>query len=172
MSEVNAVRVNYCELWSDRLRTPVGPLSEGAARQLDSRGQRYGFVTGDPSAPDLEVTVHWAKSCLAVSFLDDARRNHVRYVFTLIDERRLFLANVIAWAYPAGTQYEFEATRIESVLCKPHGYLRRKVEDKYSKTIEISEYSSVPMNSNWEPVPWFGAWRSVIRYERNSRPVG
>jgi hypothetical protein len=167
VSEVNAVQVSYCELWSDRLRRPVGQLSEDAARQLDWRGQRYGFVVGDPFAPDLEVTVHWKKSCLTVSFIDDAGRKHVRYMFRLIDEHRLFLGNVIAWEYVEGARYEFEAARIESVLCKPSGYLRRKLEDKNSKTVQISEYTSVPVNSNWEPSPQFGDWGSVIRYERN-----
>jgi hypothetical protein len=160
------VQVSYCELWSDRLRAPVGQLSETAARLRDSRGQRYAFAVGNPSAPDAEVTVHWQKSCLAVCFLDDAGRKQVRYVFTMIDEHRLFLANVIAWAYPEGARFEFEATRIESILCKPGGYTRRKVEDRSSGTIGQAEYAGVPMYSNWEPVPRFGDWASVIRYER------
>ena len=161
------MQVSYCELWSDRLRAPVGRLSEAAARRLDSRGQRYSFAIGDPSAPDVAGTVHWKKSCLAVSFIDKAGRKQVRYVFTMIDEHRLFLANVIAWAYPEGARFEFEATRIESILCKPSGYTRRKVEDKRSGTVGLAEYAGVPMDSNWEPVPRFGDWVSVIRYERN-----
>jgi hypothetical protein len=161
------LRVTYCELWSDQTRAPIGEMGEGAARKLDSQGKRYSVVIGDPASPDTEVTVHWQKSYLAVSFIDEQGRTHVQYVFTKVDEKRLFLSEVTIWTYPDGARFKFEANRIENILIKPDGYSRKRIDDKSSNNIEVSESTDVPVDSNWEPVPVFGEWDSVIRYERD-----
>lgn len=161
------MQVTYCELWSDQLRAPVGEKTEDAARKLDAQGKPYSVVIGDPSAPDSQVQVHWKNSLLAVSFIDDAGRTNVKYVFKKMDAERLFLSEVSVWTYPDGARFKFEASKIENVLFKPDGYSRKRVDDKSSDDIETAEYTDVPVDSNWEPVPKFGEWESVIRYERN-----
>jgi hypothetical protein len=161
------VQVTYCELWSGQLRAPVGQMSEEAARRLDSRGKPYNVVIGDPSAPDAEIQVRWKNSYLSVSFIDDAGRAYAKYVFRKADEQQLFLSEVTVWTYPEGARLKSEAARIENILFKPDGYSRKRVDDSSSDNIEISEYKDVSMDSNWEPVPRFGEWGSVIRYERS-----
>lgn len=161
------MQVTYCELWSAHLRAPVGQMSEQTARKLDSQGKPYNVVIGDPSAPDSEVQVRWKNAYLSVSFIDDAGRTHAKYDFRKTDEQRLFLSEVTVWTYPEGARLKSEAARVEDILFKPNGYSRKRVNDSSSDNIEISEYTDISMDSNWEPIPQFGEWDSVIRYERN-----
>ena len=161
------MRVTYCEQWNDRLRAPAGERSEEEARRLDAAGELYSVVLGDPSSPDAEVQVYWKNSVLTVSFMDKSARRHVKYVFRKMDEKRLFLTDVTTWTYPEGARFIFEATRIEHILFQPDGYSHKRVDDKSSDNIEISEYRDVPVDANWEPVPEFGDWESVTRYQRD-----
>jgi hypothetical protein len=161
------VQVTYCERWNDQLHAPVGERSADEARALDAAGKPYAVVIGDPSAPDAEVQVHWKNSLLAVSFIDEAGRTHLKYVFRKVDDQRLFLSEVTTWTYPQDARFKFEATKVENIFFQPDGYSRVRLNDKSSDNIEISEYRDVPVDSNWEPVPKFGEWSSVARYQRN-----
>jgi hypothetical protein len=164
------MQVTYCELWSDQLRAPSEVMGAEQARARDAAGEPYCVVLGDASAPQAVIEVAWKNSYLGVSFIDEAGRTHTSYDFEKVDESRLFMTEVTVWTYPEGAQFKFEASVIESVEFQPDGYASRTVDDKSSDQVKETEYANVPVDTNWEPVPEFGHWESVARYDRDSHP--
>jgi hypothetical protein len=157
------MQVTYCELWSDQ---PASPMSEAAARELNGRGEPYTVVVGATAAPAAVIQVCWKNAYLGVSFKDIRGRTDLQYSFTRVDDERLFLTAVTSWHYPDGARFEFEADRIESCAYRPDGYASRLVDESGSEHVEVSEYLDSPVDANWEPVPAFGQWASVARYDR------
>lgn len=162
------MRVTYCVAWSDELREPTDPMPEQDARLLDGQGEPYTVVLGDPNAPDAVIEVVWKNSFLGVSFVDEEGRTHTMYSFEKVDENRLFMVEVGSWTYSENAQFEFDADVVETVLFRPDGYVRRTVDANDSDKIEVTEYEDVPMDANWEPMPRFGHWETVARYDRDS----
>lgn len=165
------MRTTYCEQWSDELRSPSDELTEAAARERDARGEHYCVVLGDPATPSAIVDITWENGFVSVSFVDDEGRTHTSYIFRKMDDTRLFMTEVTTWHYPEGTRYEFEADVIESAEFRPDGYASRTVDDSSSDRITKSEYTDIPVDSNWEPIPAFGDWASVARYDRAHPPA-
>lgn len=164
------MQVTYCELWSDQLRSPVDEMSVATARGRNSAGQHYCAVLGDPSSPKAVLNIAWENDYLGVSFIDSEGRTHTKYVFRKMDGNKLFMTEVTAWHYPEGAQFEFEADVIESAEFRPDGYASRTLDDSSSDQIQKTEYMDVPVDTNWEPVPEFGHWESVARYDRDAPP--
>lgn len=162
------MQVTYCELWSDQLRSPTDEMSEEQARTRDAKGEPYCVVLGDPAAPQAVLEVAWKNSYIGVSFIDEEGRTHTSYDFRKQDDGRLFMTEVTVWTYPEGAQFEFEASVIENVYFRPDGYARRTLDDRSSDQIKATEYADVPMDTNWEPVPEFGHWESIARYDRDT----
>jgi hypothetical protein len=160
------MQVTYCELWSDEIRSPVNPMAVAVARDLNDKGAGYSAVIGNPSSPDVVLDVAWSNSFLAASFIDAQGRTHTKYSFNRIDDSRLFLSEVMVWTYSGDAKYEFEADVVETATFRTDGYVRREIDDADSQNIQVSEYSDVPVELNWEPVPRFGDWASVARYDR------
>jgi hypothetical protein len=69
--------------------------------------------------------------------------------------------------HPHPARFKFEAAKVENIFFQPYGYSHVRLNNKSSDNIEISEYRDVPVDSDWEPVPKFGEWRSAARYQRN-----
>lgn len=162
------MQVTYCEVWSDQFRSPTDEMTEEAARARDKKGELYCVVLGSPTSPEAVLEVVWKNSYLGVEFIDDLGRTHTKYIFQKIESGKLFMTEVVIWTYPEGARFEFEAEVIESVFFRPDGYVRRTVDDNTSDRKEITEYADVPLDANWEPVPEFGYWESVARYDRES----
>lgn len=59
-----------------------------------------------------------------------------------------------------------DASRIEKVLYKGDGFVRRRTTDVRKKKVKIEEFTDVPLDINWEPVPVFGDYGSVTRVDR------
>lgn len=165
------MQITYCEAWSDQLRSPTNVMGEPQARERDRRGEPYCVVLGNTASPEAILEVAWENAYLGVSFIDEEGRIHTKYIFRKMENGKLFLRDVTVWNYPEGAQFEFEADHIESVEFRPDGYASRTVDDSASDQIEKTEYTDVPVETNWEPVPEFGHWESVARYDRET-PAG
>jgi hypothetical protein len=165
-----ALPVTYCELWSGKLRSPTGVLTEAEARDRDARGELYCVVLGDPAAPRIILEVAWMNAALGVSFFDEEGRMHTEYLFGKTDTGKLFMHNVTTWSYPEGARSKSQASYIETAQFRPDGYASRTLENSSAGRIKKTEYTDVPMDANWEPIPEFGHWESVARYDRDAPP--
>lgn len=160
--------VAYCELWSNEMRSPTDVLTEAKARDRHARGEQYCVVLGDPGAPQAILEI--GRSALRVSFVDEEGRTNTQYLFRKMENGMLFLGDVTTWAYPEGAEDMSEASRIESAQLRPDGYASRTIDDSSTDQIEKTEYMDVPVETNWEPMPEFGHWESVARYDRDAPP--
>ena len=78
------------------------------------------------------------------------------------------MSEVTVWSYPEGARSKSQASIIESLEYGQDGYLLRRVNDKSLDHIKKTEYKDVPVDVNWEPVPEFGRWESIARYDRET----
>jgi hypothetical protein len=163
----------YCERWNVKLCRPIGRLSAAQARKRDLEdGGWYTIVLGDLVRPECYLEVAWANAHLGVWFLDEDCRVWLHYAFTRVDERRLFLDSVVRWEYPAGAGRRLsDAELIETVTYQQDGAAHQEIVDARRNELTLQDYSGVPLDINWEPVPVFGNYRSVARLDREP-PTG
>lgn len=162
------MQVTYCELWSSKRRKPTGTMSADQARQRDARGESYSVVIGDPDAPESVIEVVPENKYFNVNFIDGEGRTSAAYGFEKIDDSKLFLAEVTLWTYPQGARSKSQASRVETFEFRPDGYAAQTVDDSSSEQIETTEKINVSVEANWEPVPEFGNWESIARYDRGA----
>lgn len=162
------MQVTYCELWSGKRRKPVGAMSADQARRRDADGEPYSVVLGEPNAPKSVIEVVPENNYFNVNFVDGEGRTGAAYGFEKIDDSRLFLAEVTLWTYPQGARSKSQASRIETFEFRPDGYAAQTVDDSSSDQVEKTEKSNVAVDMNWEPVPEFGHWESIARYDRDT----
>jgi hypothetical protein len=127
-------------------------------------------VLGDPSAPQTILEIAWVNSALSVSFVDEEGRTHTEYLFRKMENGKLFMHDAATWTYPEGAQRMSQASHIETAQFRPDGYASRTIDDSSAGQIEKTEYTDVPVENNWEPMPEFGHWESVARYNRDAPP--
>ena len=159
--------IAFCRRWNTITATPIDPLTAAEAEEMDRSKQWYTVVVGDPSAPRCYVEVAWENDHAGVWFLDEGLRQSVHYSFTRLDETMMFLDSVVLWSYPraAGRSFD-EASTIEAVEYTTEGLVRRTTTNVRKKKDKIEEFSDVPLDINWEPVPAFGDYRSLTRLDR------
>jgi hypothetical protein len=165
----------YTFRWNYRRSRPGNPLSEDEARTKDAAGEEYTAVL--PPRPTtispVLVTPVRKAGVVVVTFIDDFGRRSVEYVFSHKDEARLFLSSVHLWTYPSdepGLRLS-DAVVHEDIRYREDGYVQHTITDKAAGHRETREYSDVPVHTNWEPVPTFGHYRSIARFERGASTV-
>ena len=159
--------IAFCRRWNTITATPIDPLTPAQAERMDQAKQWYTVVVGDPAAPRCYVEVAWENDHMGVWFLDEGLRQSVHYSFTRLDEKVMFLDAVVLWYYPNDAGRSFgDASRIEAVEYTTDGLVRRTTTDVRRQKDKIEEFSDVPLDINWEPVPAFGDYRSVTRLDR------
>lgn len=163
--------VTYCRRWNTITATPIEPLTPARAQRRDRAKQWYAAVVGDVAAPRCFVEVAWENEHVGVWFLDDHLRQSAHYSFTRVDEKTLFLDTITVWHYPRGASRDFDdATTIESIEYTPEGLATRETTDVKTDTLTTEQYSDVPLDLHWEPVPTFGDYRSLTRLDRSGTP--
>lgn len=166
-ADVPAETVTYCQRWNNKLHKPIEPLNPAAALRKDRAKEWYTAVLGDPAAPRCYVELAWENNHVGVWFLDDELRRNVHYSFTRLDETIMFMDAVGLWYYADGAGRSLgDASRIEMVDYSADGHVRRTSIDVPRKLETVEEFSDVPLDINWEPVPAFGDYRSVTRLDR------
>jgi hypothetical protein len=165
--------VDYCFKWNYADGAPGVPLTEEEARVKDSSGEEYTAImpprTGMTS-PVL-VTPVWKTGVVVVTFLDDFGRKATEYTFMKKTDESLFLTRVNMWTYPnnePGLRLS-DSSSTEVVNYREDGYVKRVIKNKVERVQETVEYTDVPIDTNWEPIPTFGDYRSIARYERDGQ---
>jgi len=129
-------------------------------------------VLGDPTSPEKIIEVVWENDHVGVVFFDRLQRQAVHYSFRRIDDKTMFLTSITNWQYPDdNAKLINESCRIESIDYQSDGIVEHEVRDKQADEIRRTKYRDVNTDINWEPVPTFGDWASITRFERDKPPA-
>lgn len=157
----------YCEQWNNLAETPMTPLTPAQAQARHASGDLYTAVASltEQSAPTLRVEMRLETGYASVVFMDEYGRDTLDYTFTLINGS-FFLETATSHSY--GNSQErggyADADRTETYEFTTDGAIHRTVEEEGDESKEIR--NGVDVSSNWESVPTFGAYTSLIRRER------
>ncbi|MEU3741909.1 hypothetical protein AB0E78_33225 [Streptomyces sp. NPDC032198] len=157
----------YCEEWNNLAEEPMDPLPPEQARVRHASGDLYTAVliaTGAPS-PELRVEIRLETGFTAVTFMDNLGRDELHYSFTVMTGA-LFLETVRIYDYGDSEERGgyADAWRMESYDFTPDGVAVQEVE--VGDEVSSENRRGIDMTSNWEPLPQFGAYDSLIRRER------
>jgi hypothetical protein len=167
--------ISYTFRWNSRRNRPGNPLSEEEARARDAAGEEYTAVL--PPRPGTNfpvlVTPVWKTGVVVVTFIDDFGRQYMEYTFQKRDGDRLFLTRVHLWTYPSDEPRLrlSDASAHEDIVYREDGYSQRVITNKVEGYKETVEYTDVPVDDNWEPMPVFGEYSAIGRFERGARPL-
>ena len=109
-----------------------------------------------------------AETCVA-RFFDASLSNDLVSIFTRTDGR-LFLTQVTHDDHPAGDgpRTFSDAAVITVYNDQPSGVVPRTINAEGQPTVDISDRDGVDVSGNWEPVPRFGDWASLLRTDRRA----
>jgi hypothetical protein len=80
----------------------------------------------------------------------------------------MFLESVIRWQYgDANARMLGESELIEKISYREDGTVHRQIRDKKAKEKRDTDYRNVKLDINWEPIPKFGDWASIARFDRD-----
>lgn len=162
------MQVSYSRRWNFIRNRPIDPLTEDEAKQRDTAGELYSVVVGDPAAPDRIIEVV-RPDHIGVWFFDPRQRQSLNYVFRRTDDETMFLHNVTRWGYPDdGARTLTGANVIEEIEYEPDGIAHHEVRDDTAGETTRKSLRDINLGINWEPVPAFGDWQSIVRYNRDA----
>jgi hypothetical protein len=160
------MNVSYCRRWNFKRSRPIDPLTVDQARERDQAGELYTVVIGDPTAPDRVIEVV-RPNHVGTWFFDRHQRQSLNYLFRRVDDTTMFLHNITRWAYPNDQARTLnESNLIETIDYEPDGIAHHTVRDEAAGEDKRTSYRAVKLDINTEPVPTFGDWQSIARYDR------
>ncbi|WP_326661223.1 hypothetical protein [Streptomyces sp. NBC_00385] len=156
----------YSERWNKLTERPMTPMTERKARSRHSTGQLYTAVPASDTqgSPALRVEIRWETEYAGVIFMDHYGRDELRYSFSVINGR-LFLDGVRRYEYGNSLVRGgyANATYMESYDFTPDGVAHRTVESGADSSRESRE---MDVTLNWERIPEFGEYDSLMRRDR------
>ncbi|WP_343997563.1 hypothetical protein [Streptomyces thermocarboxydovorans] len=143
------------------------PLTPEQARARHASGEQYTAVASpkEGAAPEVRVEMQLEDGYVVVVFMDEYGRDAIVYEFTLIDGS-LFLESASVYGYGSSQERGgyADAESVETYEFTTEGVVQRMVEEGGEGTTE-SRYG-IDVSKNWEPVPEFGEYASLIRRDR------
>lgn len=162
---------SYCKEWNYVTAKPIDAISEERARSRDAEGSQYA-VLFHTSSGDVErsLTIVWQNEYIGVDFLDEVGRPVLHYSFQVIRNNWMFLSQVTIHEWGQSGRWLSDSLSFETYHYKQDGTVAREVADQRAKRVARETRVDVPVDVHWEPVPEFGDWASIARYDR-SLPV-
>ncbi len=159
-AEPTTQSVSYCEGWHRHFKEVIHPLSADDAKRLDQGRQPYAVIVGDPSQPYCFIEV--SEGCFGVGFLDEKKREYLRYTFEEVGSEKVFLKEA--------TSREYEGDSDEVVGGKVYrfstdGAVSIERSEKPLTQATITD-SRADVAKNWEPKPAFGDYARLIVKDR------
>ncbi len=155
------------------------PVSEAEARvrfASDDDDDWFSVAAFAEGVPDdgipeyvMEILPH--AEYMKVHFYDQSR--NLRFIYGLRKHGdAMFLEKIVEYTYPDdGVQHRLdECSVVESLNYKPDGLVHQRKNDKSKPVVEEADYRGVDVSSHWEPVPEFGQWDRIARFDRE-KPV-
>ncbi|MFJ2704467.1 hypothetical protein ACIO3R_14860 [Streptomyces sp. NPDC087428] len=157
----------YSERWNKLLERPITPLTDKKARARHSNGQLYTAVppSDGKRSPDLRIEIHWETEYVGVIFMDPYGRDELRYTFSVINGL-LFLDGARRYEYGDSEVRGgyADSTYMESYDFTPDGVAHRTVESGDESSTQSRE---IDVTLNWEAIPQFGEYDSLVRRDRD-----
>ncbi|MGC0368305.1 hypothetical protein [Microbacterium sp. SLBN-111] len=181
MDTNKAHRVVYGRAWDD-LGLQMGGIisSDEARRRFLDGGKDDWFSVGayadgvpDGAAPEYTMEVTPQGGFISVSFYDQLCRVRIEFLFGKTDAGVMFLEEIYDFRYADESTYHL---RSDSILTtnyryRPDGSMHWYRDDAVKGVIEEADYRDIDVSTHWEPVPEFGDWASITRFDR-AKPVG
>ncbi|WP_341210491.1 hypothetical protein [uncultured Microbacterium sp.] len=175
------MRTVYGRAWNQvRLRIG-GVIGEEQARlRYLSGGKDDWFSVGayadgvpDGAAPEYTMEVTPQGGFISVSFYDQLCRVRFEFLFGKTDAGVMFLEEIYDFRYPDETTYYTRSGCVTNTnyRYRPDGSMHWRLTDKVANVTEQADYRDIDVSTHWEPVPEFGEWASITRFDR-TKPVG
>ncbi|MFD3596236.1 hypothetical protein ACFWU5_26245 [Nocardia sp. NPDC058640] len=159
----------YGWMWDFQSNMPIDELSEVEAQARDGRGQLYCVELGAEDLVESRrvLEVNWEQGYLGVWFFDSVGRQSTKYAFDRVSVTKLFLSEVVVYSYSDDKYAEPpESESSTSIYFTQDGRLTEVTSSKEGAYSEVVEFDNINVESNYETLPTFGDWRSVVRYDR------
>ncbi len=123
----------------------------------------------DDGIPEYVMEMLPKAEYVKVQFYDLSRSLRFIYGFRKLDDA-MFLDSIVEYTYPDdGIQRRRnECSVVEMLDYKPDGLVHQYKNDKSKPTVEEADYRGVDVSSHWEPIPQFGQWDSIARFDRGT----
>lgn len=156
----------YAEGWDDASYAAIGEIDELEARRRHDAGERYAALVGGRTRPDTALELTLANGLVRVFFLRPDGRATCSYAFMRPEgEDRLWLQGVLLESWEGDRR-----TGTEWTVLKPDGQLHAERTAEGAPMAEVVDDTLSPEQlaqvDLWEPVPAFGDYRSIARFER------
>ncbi|AWT13968.1 lytic transglycosylase [Stenotrophomonas maltophilia] len=154
--------LHYCDSWFAAKKFAQNIISEPQARLRHEKRASYTVLIGSPVTPSAFIEVLLDKEMIGVDFLDEHLRERLTYQFHEVKPGMLFLSMAVYREFAETSDNVVEGT---SYHFKEDGRLTI-IKETFSPH-HLEESSSVfDPASNYEPVPSFGCYSSLISEER------
>ena len=175
------MRTVYGRAWDDVRLHIGGVIGEEQARLrfLDG-GKDDWFSVGayadgvpDGAAPEYTMEVTPQGGFISVSFYDQLCRVRFEFLFGKTDAGVMFLEEVYVFRYPDESTYYIRSGCVTNTnyRYRPDGSMHWYRDNAVKGVIEEADYRDIDVSTHWEPVPEFGEWASITRFDR-TQPVG
>jgi hypothetical protein len=153
---------SYCEKWFQAGRHPITPMTAVEAQARHEARRPYCAVIGGVEAPTHVISL--AGAWVSVAFLDDLKREYLRYDFNERAPGRLFLTTALFRVFEGATDEVVEGTQF---AFRESGH--SLIERRDLRTGQVSERRwSGDTKANWEQYPSFGNYAMLCRSERGT----
>lgn len=169
-------RYVYGRAWNP-ISWDVGDMTEAEARRRfasdddDDWFSVAAFAEGvpDDGIPEYVMELLPKAEYVNVQFFDPSRSLRFVYGFRKHGDA-IFLDNIVEYTYPDdGMQRRVsESSVMESLSYRPDGLVHQQKEDSSKSTVEEADYRDVDVSSHWEPIPEFGQWDAIARFDREA----
>jgi len=158
--------VAYADSWNEAYDEPGEQISEAAARRRHEAGESYAALVKDGERR-IAVASDLGHGVVTVFFLDPKSRWTTKYVFTERDGGGLWLQQAHTREWLDDRRYRFESTTIRD---DGRMYAERGVYGDREKEVAEQRLDPATLTFLDEPVPEFGDYRSITRFEREAAP--
>jgi hypothetical protein len=142
-------------------------LEEQAARHVHYSGELYTALAGPPAAPECAIEVCLKRKYIGVGFLDRSMREYVAYTFSERRPKMLFLERAVYQEYRNGTDVVISA---DEYHFREDGHVFLK-KVNYETDIQNTSEMQGDVSGNWEPIPEFGRYEGIARFDRSPSPA-
>lgn len=127
----------------------------------------YADTTPHGGIPDFTLEIVPGPSYISVSFYNSAGSILFQYGFRT-HEGAMFLESVTSWDYPdQNTFYRRNKSLVTSNRSfQTDGTMHWRSSDKVRGVVEEFDAADIDVSKHWEPIPRFGEWASIGRFER------
>jgi hypothetical protein len=169
-------RFIYGRAWNDKRLVMGGVIAEAEARRRYAEGGEddwfgvaaYADGVPDDGVPEYTLEVLPKGTFISTSFYDQLYRMRHKFMSGVREGGMLFLEDITDWTYPDDGKYvpRDECLVMTNYRYEVDGTMHWYRSDKVANLIEEADYRDMDISTHWEPVPAFGDWASIARFDR------